>query len=347
MMRWKRRPEGSTWGDWGPDDQLGRLNLITPERRKRAIAEVREGRVFCLSLPLDVPGGNVLNPRRHPPVLRPTFREGKAYMNFPLRRLDPHFTDVICDDSALLHLQYSTQWDSFAHVGSHFDADDDGEAERVYYNGFRADEDVLGPTLYRGATDETPREGWTGARRLGIENMASTGVQGRGILVDLLAHFGPGRTLVGYEELRRVLDADKIRIEQGDIVCFRTGFSDALLKMAPNPDAAQLEKTGAVLDGRDKRLLEWITKSGAAVLVADNYAVEGYPARPCESDTCAALPLHEHCLFKLGIHLGELFHLSPLADHLRAQNRHAFLFTGPPLRLPGAVGSPATPIATV
>jgi hypothetical protein len=346
-MRWKRRPEGSTWGDWGPDDQLGRLNLITSERRKHALAEAREGRVFCLSLPLDVPGGNILNPRRHPPVLRPTYRDGKAYMNFPLRRLDPHFTDVLCDDSALLHLQYSTQWDSLAHVGSHFDADGDGEAERVYYNGFRADEDVLGPTLYRGDKDETAREGWTGAKRLGIENMAATCVQGRGVLVDLLAHFGPGRTLVGYDELRRVLDADKIEIEEGDIVCFRTGFSDALLEMAPSPDAAKLQQTGAVLDGRDRRLLEWITSSGVAVLVADNYAVEGFPARPCNSDTCAALPLHEHCLFKLGVHLGELFLLSPLAEYLWAQERHAFLFTGPPLRLPGAVGSPATPIATV
>ncbi|MBX6370216.1 MAG: cyclase family protein, partial [Rhodospirillales bacterium] len=119
-MRWKRRPEGSTWGDWGPDDQLGRMNLLTPERVKRAVAEVKEGRVFCLSLPLDVPGGNVLNPRRHPPVLRPTYRDGKAFMNFPLRRLDPHLTDVICDDSAHIHLQYSTQWDSLAHVGSLF-----------------------------------------------------------------------------------------------------------------------------------------------------------------------------------------------------------------------------------
>jgi len=27
--RWKRRPHGSTWGDFGPDDERGRLNLIT------------------------------------------------------------------------------------------------------------------------------------------------------------------------------------------------------------------------------------------------------------------------------------------------------------------------------
>ena len=39
--------------------------------------------------------------------------------------------------------------------------------------------------------------------------------------------------------------------------------------------------------------------------------------------------------------------LLELADWLRANNRSRFLFTGPPLRLPGAVGSPATPVATV
>ena len=52
-------------------------------------------------------------------------------------------------------------------------------------------------------------------------------------------------------------------------------------------------------------------------------------------------------LFKLGIHLGELWHLADLADWLRAHERSAFLLTAPPLRLAGAVGSPTTPIATV
>jgi hypothetical protein len=59
------------------------------------------------------------------------------------------------------------------------------------------------------------------------------------------------------------------------------------------------------------------------------------------------LPLHERCLFKLGIHLGELWWLSELAGYLRKAGRHAFLLTAPPLRLPGAVGSPMTPVATV
>ena len=35
----------------------------------------------------------------------------------------PGLTDVINDDMVLLHLQYSTQWDTLAHVGALFDAD--------------------------------------------------------------------------------------------------------------------------------------------------------------------------------------------------------------------------------
>jgi hypothetical protein len=59
------------------------------------------------------------------------------------------------------------------------------------------------------------------------------------------------------------------------------------------------------------------------------------------------MPLHEHCLFKNGIHLGEMWYLTELARWLRSRSRSRFLLTAPPLRLPGAVGSPATPVATV
>ena len=83
------------------------------------------------------------------------------------------------------------------------------------------------------------------------------------------------------------------------------------------------------------------------VLIADNYAVESHPATGEPEGCCATLPLHEHCLFKQGIHLGELWHLTPLAEWLRAHGRRRFLLTAPPLRLPGAVGSPVTPVATV
>ncbi|MEP6558300.1 MAG: cyclase family protein, partial [Burkholderiales bacterium] len=60
--RWKKRPEGSTWGDFGPDDELGRVNLLDAAKVRQGAAEVKEGRAFCLSLPLDVPGEAKLNP---------------------------------------------------------------------------------------------------------------------------------------------------------------------------------------------------------------------------------------------------------------------------------------------
>ena len=341
--RWVKRPVGSTWGDFGPDDQLGRLNLVTPERVRAAVSEVRAGKVFCLSLPLNYPGGKVLAPRRQPPILRPGMRNGQFNMNFPVRCEGPTATDIACDDVLTMSLQYSTQWDSLAHIGQMFDADGDGIPEDVYYNGFRPGVDVVAPD----ETEAAPDSGMLGARRLGIENMAASGVQGRGVLIDLYAHFGRSGRLVGFEELMMVLEKDKVVVEEGDFVCFRSGFDQLLLSMKGAPDRDVLFNTTSALDGRDPKLLQWVTDCGAVALISDTYAVEAQPATASESQCCSILPLHEHCLFKLGVYLGELWFLSDLADWLREQDRNRFLLTAPPLRLPGAVGSPVTPIATV
>jgi kynurenine formamidase len=344
--RWRRRPEGSTWGDFGPDDQTGRLNLVTPQKVLQGIAEVTEGRTFCLSLPLDYPGGTALNPRREPPHLFPTMRDGKPNMTFPFSRLDPHFTDVICDDVVTLTLQYSTQWDSLAHMGQMFDADGDGILEMVFYNGYRAVEHIAGPIDYRdGGERETGLE--SGARALGIENMAARCVQGRAVMIDLARHFGEKPAMVGYDSLMRIIEADRIEVESGDFVSLRTGFDRMLLGMKKRPDVEKLQNHCAALDGRDPQLQRWITETGLVALIADNPAVERLPALRSSSGSFASHPLHEHCLFRLGVHLGELWYLSALADWLQEHGRSRFLLTAPPLRLPGAVGSPVTPVATV
>jgi kynurenine formamidase len=347
--RWKHRPQGSTWGDFGPNDQLGRLNLLTPEKVRQGVAEVREGLRFALSLPLDYPGGSALNPNRKPPVLRPLQRKGLVNFNCLLQELEPGRTDVLSDDMAILSLQYSTQWDGLAHVGSMFDANGDGLPEPLYYNGFRAGIDIVGPADISGTgvpahLDDSASTSC--AKALGIEAMAGNGVQGRGVMVDLHAHLGDARSLVGYDQLMRIIDADGVDIAPGDMLCLHTGFAQRVLEMHKRPDPEVLNHSCAVLDGRDDKLLQWITDSQVAAIAADNYAVEAHPARP-GADCCAALPLHEHCLFKLGVHLGELWHLTPLAHWLRAHQRHHFLLTAPPLHLPGAVASPLTPVATV
>lgn len=348
MKRWTHRPPGSNWGEFGDDDELGRINLLTPQRVLQAVREVQVGQVFCLSLPLDLPGGNALNPRRHPPRKFATVRgPGVPTYNFLTSKLDPRQVDVMSDDAVLMALQYSTQWDSFAHVGAQFDADGDGVPEPLYYNGFRAGEDVVVPAFSPGPVDWCCAEG-VHAKRLGIETMAVAGVQGRGVLIDLHAVAGRARKVIRWDDLKAAMDAQGVVVETGDLVCLWTGFDQLILEQRGEPSADALHRSCATLDGSDPRILQWITESGMAALISDNYAVEEYPgAAPPGDVSYPVLPLHHHCLFKLGVHLGELWYLAELAAWLRAHDRTRFLLTAPPLRLPGAVGSPATPIATV
>lgn len=336
--RWTHRPPGSNWGDFGPDDQKGRLNWLTADAVLRGVAEVREGRVFSLSLPLDVPRGGGLNARRRPPAIMPALLGDKPYFGYRADEQVANATDVVCDDSFCMHSQFSTQWDALSHVGSLFDPAADGERARVFYNGYRMDEHIQVPEA--GA----PRGG---ARALGIEVMAQTGVQGRGVLVDLRRHFGDERRKIGYAEWMAVLRADDVIVERGDIVCVHTGFADRLLDADARGEPTAPDMC-CVLDGNDARLLEWIDASGLAALAADNHAVEERPrdARARERPG-ALMPLHELCLFKLGIHLGELWHLTPLANWLHAHGRNRFLLTAPPLHIRGLVGAPANPVATV
>ena len=77
-----------------------------------------------------------------------------------------------------------------------------------------------------------------------------------------------------------------------------------------------LHNSYSVLDGRDERLLDWIEHSGISVLIADNFAVEGFPYEDgAEGGHYHGLPIHQRCLVDLGIHLGEIWYLTPLARY--------------------------------
>jgi kynurenine formamidase len=353
--RWTQRPDGSTWGDWGDDDELGRINLLTPEKVLEAVREVRAGVSFSLSLPLDLPGGTVLNQRRPPPAIAPTEdMEGNpaTFYNVHMSEMpdfgDPKYVDVWADDVVTLALQYSTQWDSLAHVGAEFDADGDGVEEAVYYNGYRAGEDLVGPSddAGRDARGDGSRH-LSFARHLGLEHMAAHGVQGRGVLVDLAHHLGHEWRGVDLATLREIMDADGVVVEPGDMLLLHTGFATRVLEWGGDPDPREIFTTCSYLDAKDEALLGWIADSQIAALVADNYAVEGLLGKDGDPSRHSFLPIHHLCLFKLGVPLGELWYLHELAAWLREHGRSRFLLTAPPLRLPGIVGSPLTPVATV
>lgn len=243
---------------------------------------------------------------------------------------------VACDDGVILHTQYSTHWDSLAHWGTLFDANGDGREEIVYYNGYRGGEHVLSPV------GQMPPQ----ALALGIEKLAETCVQGRAVLISLADAFGPDRTHVDYDMLVATMATQHAEVGPGDFLLLHSGFDDALLAMQREPSERVLSRTGALLDGRDDRLRSWIRESGVVAICSDTATIEA-PYPDSETGGRTMLPLHELCLFELGIFLGELWRLGDLARWLRAHGRSACLLTAPPLRLPGATGSPVTPVALV
>ena len=337
-MRWKNRPEGSNWGEFGPDDQMGRMNLVTPERRLAGVREVVDGVSFCLSLPLDYPRVKLVDFRSPPklftiPNAAGDHEYGKADFGSPFLGC----CDVVCDDGVTLFTQFSTQWDALSHWGRAFDADGDGVEEVCYYNGFRGGSDVL-----------APGEGGPRAVALGVERLAEGCAQGRAVLVNLHRIYGNDPVKVGYDQLMAAFAAQNVVVEPGDFLLIYTGLDRIVMDTPPDGDPMPILTSCAALDAHDERLLQWITDSGVAAICTDNCAVEaldfsGPPAHRHDS----SFPLHTHCIFKLGIHLGELWYLRELADWLWERGRNAFLLTAPPLRLSGAVGSPTTPIALV
>jgi hypothetical protein len=86
-----------------------------------------------------------------------------------------------------------------------------------------------------------------------------------------------------------------------------TGMGGAIMEMRGKPEVDVLLGGLSGLNGQDARLLQWITESRIAAICSDNQAVEAYTTRP------PSLPLHLHCVFKLGVPLGEVWWLGDLA----------------------------------
>ncbi|KAF5542027.1 cyclase [Fusarium phyllophilum] len=93
----KNGPPGNAWGLWGPDDQLGRLNLLTPEAVRAAAGEIREGIRMSLDWPLDK--------LSYPPF-------GRQALEHQILNKTPM---TMNDDVITLNTQSSTQWDGFRH----------------------------------------------------------------------------------------------------------------------------------------------------------------------------------------------------------------------------------------
>ena len=301
---------------------------------------MQAGISFCLSLPLDFPGGTALNQRRHPPRLAPTEEmDGTpdAFYNIHMSEMpdfgDPKYVDVWADDVVTLALQYSTQWDSLAHVGAEFDADGDGVDEAVYYNGYRAGTDLVGPS------DDARGDGSghrSFAHHLGLEHMAFHGVQGRGVLVDLAHHLGhewQGRR--PRDARRRSWRPTASWSSPATCSCCTPASPRGSSSWTATPIPRQIFTMCTYLDAQRRiaaRVDRRLADLGAGRRQLRRRGSLGKDKDPSRH---SFLPIHHLCLFKLGVPLGELWYLHELAAWLREHDRSRFLLTAPPLRLPG------------
>lgn len=305
-------PGLSNWGRWGPDDEIGTANYITPEVIIHAAKLVRKGKVFSCAIPIENTGP--VFPTRIPPQHVMTRTGADFTAGAKGRGTIPEGGMKSSDDYIYMGLQSSTQWDSLAHAWY-------GE---YLYNGFSQNE------------IKSVREG--GARRNGIDKMYRHFVS-RGVLLDIAGFKGMDRLPAGYaigpEELEACAQAENVEIRSGDILLLRTGHVPWFYKLTDKHP--WLEGWGGI----GKAAVPWLHEKQIAAIAADNLSVEVYPPE----DEGAYMPLHCVLIRDLGLTLGEIFQFEELAADCREDGVYECLFVGAPLRVTGGVGSPLNPLA--
>jgi kynurenine formamidase len=195
-------PIGPRWwpSEWGPDDQRGAANWITPERVRAAAGLIREGRIYSLGRPYE--HGMPLPGKRHFSLTIPGSPTGGP---------DGTNRGVYHDDLFSGEIgQIGTQLDGLGHVGVRVGAED------LFYNGFKRSE--FG-TSY-------------GLTKLGIENVGVFFV--RGVLVDVAGYRGVERMKAGEvvtaADLEGASKRQGVGVREGDAVLIRTGHGRLWMK---------------------------------------------------------------------------------------------------------------------
>ena len=296
----------SNWGRWGPDDEIGALNLITPERVRRASALVREGVSVTCSRPLDT--------NNDAEVYRPTVRlmleSGEGWTHHE-KHTDFRIQAALEYVSMVYHGYHITHLDSTAHF---------------FWNGL----------MYNGRPSSLVSTN-RGATVCSVDT-ARNGIVGRGVLVDVPRVRGidwldrsdgvmPGDILAAEESCG-------FTIEPGDILFIRTGQLRRTLTEGPfNP----------VVDGStacQAACLPLLRERDVAVLGTDTSNDMLPPPYPTVTN-----PIHQVGLVHMGVWILDNANLEDLAAACAARNQWEFLVTMGPLRIVGGTGCPVNPIA--
>lgn len=299
----------SNWGRWGPDDQIGTLNFVTPEAIAAAARLIRRGQVFSLALPFDKNGPQRgLFGNRHNPVhiMLATGTDAVAGVQ------DHDVRIRYADDAVMMPLQCGTQWDALSHI-------------------------FYGEQMWNGYDARLVDS--NGAARNGIEHTRDRMV-GRGVLLDIARYKGVDSLADGYgvtvADLEGCAAAQNLTIQRGDFVLFRTGHMERCLKQGDWGGYAGGDAPGLCFE-----TAHWIHGQEIAAICADTWGCEVRPNQCPEVNQ----PWHWVVIPMIGLSMGEMFYLKELADDCARDGAYAFFFVAPPLPITGAVGSPINPQA--
>jgi kynurenine formamidase len=183
--------------------------------------------------------------------------------------------------------------------------------------------------LYNGHSQNAVRCN-SGATRCGVDKFPP--IVTRGVLLDFCALHGaplPDGRSIGLADVKAACANAGIEIGKGDAVLLRTGWLEQRAILPADFNAEP---------GLDVEAAIWLAEKGAALIGADNYAIEVMPFPNDE-----VFPVHQRLIRDFGVPLLEGLVLAPLA----AAAISAFMFVAAPLRLEGATASPLTPIAII
>lgn len=298
-------PPESSWGVFGDDDGIGCLNFLTPAGIVDAARLVQTGKVFRLDAKLGF---------ATPPLF------GRAELAHTVVPLGPMANDDILER---FNTQEGSQWDGLGHVGH-------PRFER-FYNDVPVDQ-------VRG-----------GNRQLGIHRWADK-VVGRGVLIDVFAfrkaQGKPVQPLIRdvytLDELQAALDAQGVALKPGTILLVRTGWMEEYEKLTPEQKkaVAPFDKIQSAGVEASRRIAAWLWDNQVAAIGTDCPAVEALPMQLGDDNL-----LHYRALPLLGLPLGELFVLAPLAEDCASDGRYEFMVVSAPLHVAGGIASPPNAVA--
>lgn len=229
--------EVSNWNRWGKEDELGAVNLITPEAIVAAAGLIKQGKVFDLGIPLSSQGPQSGGKRFNPVHLMTETGENQVRKG----------TVRFADDFIVMPLQSSTQWDGLAHC--YYDD--------LLYNGWPASTITI-----------------HGAQRDAIDKQAK-GIVGRGVLLDIARIKGVDWLEAGYVITPEDLDAAAAKagaeITSGTVLLIRTG---ARARFLSDGNAQAFKSTEA---GLGIESVKWLREKDVAVVCSDNNAIEVKP----------------------------------------------------------------------